>query len=68
MNEHDKPDPTGADRITERKNRLRGLVAGYTGDPFAELMAALDDFVADAMSAAYDDGYADARAMFDTEG
>lgn len=68
MAEYDKPDPTGEARIAERKNRLRGLVAGYTGDPSAELMAALDDFVADAMNAAYDDGYSEARANFDTEG
>jgi hypothetical protein len=64
----DKPEPTGAERIIERQNRLRGIVAGFTGDPSPELMIALDECMADAMSAAYDEGYADARAMFDTEG
>lgn len=65
---NDKPEPRGADRIAERQNRLIGIVAGFTGDPSAELMAALRECMADAMSAAYDDGYADARMMFDTEG
>lgn len=63
----DKPDPTGADRVAERKNRLRGLVAGFTGVMNPELIAALDEFVDDAMNAAFDDGYAEARMMFDTE-